>query len=79
MSRVANELKARFLADGGKCIAMTEDHLRTFIGLRDLYAYRPDGFMAWLQTTKPLCETSFFQSIGLCPTFGEHVRGCQYR
>jgi hypothetical protein len=23
--------------------------------------------MAWLQKTKPLCKTSFFQSIGLCP------------
>jgi hypothetical protein len=65
--RVTNELKARFLADGGKCIALTEDDLRTFIGLRDLYASRPDGFMAWLQTNKPLCKTSFFQSIGLCP------------
>jgi hypothetical protein len=65
--RVTNELKAKFLADGGKCIALTEEDLRTFIGLRDLYASRPDGFMAWLQTNKPLCKTSFFQSIGLCP------------
>jgi hypothetical protein len=52
-------MKARFLADGGKCIALTEEDLRTFIGLHDLYASRPDGFMAWLQTNKPLCKTSF--------------------
>jgi hypothetical protein len=65
--RVTNELRAKFLADGGKCIATTDDDLRTFIGLRDLWASKPDGFMAWLQATKPLRKTSFFQSVGLCP------------
>jgi Helicase HerA, central domain len=65
--RVTNELRTKFLADGGKCIAMTDDDLRTFIGLRDLWASKPDGFLAWLQATKPLCKTSFFQSVGLCP------------
>jgi Helicase HerA, central domain len=65
--RVTNELKAKFLADGGMRVAMTEDDLRTFIALRELYRSKPDGFLAWLQTTKPLCKTRFFQSIGLCP------------
>src|SRR5260370_37742588 len=65
--KVTNQLKAGFLADGGKCFATTEDDLRTFIALRDLNASKPDGFIAWLQATKPLCKTSFFQSVGLCP------------
>lgn len=65
--KVTNELKTRLLADGGKCIAITDDDLRTFLGLRELRAANPDGFIAWLQATKPLCRTAFFKSIGLCP------------
>jgi len=65
--RVTNELKVRFLADGGMCVAMNGDDLRTFIALRDLHNSKPEGFIAWLQTTKPLCKTRFFQSVGLCP------------
>jgi hypothetical protein len=64
--KVTNELKIRFLADGGKCVAIAEDDLRTFLALRELSATKPDEVMAWLQSTKPLCKTVFFQSIGLC-------------
>ncbi len=65
--KVTNELKVRFFADGGKCIAATEDDLRTFIALRELKASGDDGFTAWLQAAKPLCNTAFFKQIGLCP------------
>jgi len=65
--KVTNELKTRFLGDGGKCVGVADDDLRTFLALRELIARKPDGLMAWLRATKPLCETAFFQSIGLCP------------
>jgi hypothetical protein len=58
--KVTNELKTRFLGDGGKCVAVAEDDLRTFLALRELLATEPDGLMAWLQATKPLCKTAFF-------------------
>jgi len=65
--KVTNELKARFLADGGTCVAVTSDDLRTFVALRELNAAKLEGFVAWLQSTTPLCRTSFFRSVGLCP------------
>jgi hypothetical protein len=63
--KVTGELNGRFLADGGRRIATTEDDFRTFIALREMQAAKLEGFDAWLRSSKPLCKTEFFRSIGL--------------
>jgi hypothetical protein len=65
--KVTNELRARFLADGGRQIAVSEPDLRVFLALQAMHAEKIDGFDAWLQASKALSQTSFFQSVGLCP------------
>src|SRR5439155_3360494 len=40
---------------------------RTFLALRELHNSKAEGFIAWMQATKPLCKTRFFQTASLCP------------
>ena len=65
--KVTKQLCDRLAADGGVVVPLSVEDLRTFAALRDMDTAKLDGFDAWLRECKPLCETSFFQSVGLCP------------
>jgi hypothetical protein len=66
------QLHGAFLAAGGILINPTDADLRSFIALTRLReAAMADGtlpaFEAWLLEKKPLCDTDFFKTAGLCP------------
>lgn len=65
--KVTGDLMARLEADGGRVVPIGEEDLRSFAALRDMADARLDGFDAWLRDAKPLCDTSFFKAVGLCP------------
>ena len=62
-SRKVEELRGL----GGVIVPLSADDLRTFAALRAMDGARLDSFDGWLRERKPLCETGFFRSVGLCP------------
>ena len=65
--KVTAELMARLAADGGRVVPVDEEDLRSFVALRDMTAAKVEGFEVWLREAKPLCDTTFFKAVGLCP------------
>lgn len=66
------ELFDAFRAAGGIEIDPSDDDLRSFVGLRQMRGAALagsdfDAFERWLIARKPLCETAFFKTAGLCP------------
>jgi len=55
-----------FRAAGGVFIAPSEEDLQTIVALHNLREAKHNGFLAWLQQRKPLCDTALFHSVGLC-------------
>lgn len=64
-SKTATLVEA-FKSAGGVFVAPSEDDLRTIVALHNLREAKHDGFLAWLQARKPLCDTALFHAAGLC-------------
>ena len=65
--KVTKQLTDQLLDNGGVIVSLAADDLQTFAALREMDAAKIAGFDAWLRERKPLCETAFFRSVGLCP------------
>ena len=68
----SRQLYEGFVKSGGLLINPSDDDLRLFLALRELWEQattggRQDDFDAWLKSRKPLLETAFFQQAGLSP------------
>ena len=64
---VNEALAKKLLADGGAIVSIDHEDLRIFVALRDMAAAKLDGFDSWVRDRKPLCNTTFFKTVGLCP------------
>ena len=65
--KVTRQLTDKLLGDGGVIVPLAADDLNTFAALREMDAAKVAGFDAWLRENKPLCDTAFFKTVGLCP------------
>ena len=57
----------QFLAAGGKFVALDEADRRAFLALIALADKNLPEFEAWLQTRRPLFDTTLFKAAGLAP------------